>query len=157
MKEAAYEMGIAESTARSHTANAARKLAVPSRLILARLAQMMLRASDDEEREETEISVTELTLEGRHCWCIAAAVLPHSLPPQLSNAEQDVCRMLLSGLANADVARRRGTSVRTVANQCASIYGKLAVCSRGELRAKLARPGGRGESSSSSDQLVASN
>jgi DNA-binding CsgD family transcriptional regulator len=89
--------------------------------------------------DEAGITVMELLLDGRRCWCIAASVLPPRVAPQLSTAERDVCRMLLSGLATADVARRRGTSSRTVANQCASIYRKLAVCSRGELNAKLAR------------------
>jgi DNA-binding NarL/FixJ family response regulator len=40
---------------------------------------------------------------------------------------------VLSGLSNADIAGRRGTAVRTIANQVASIYRKLQVRSRLEL------------------------
>ena len=43
---------------------------------------------------------------------------------------------VLAGLANAAIARRRGTSARTVANQVASIFRKLGVQSRAELAAR---------------------
>ncbi len=40
---------------------------------------------------------------------------------------------VLAGKSNADIARARDTSTRTVANQLASIYGKLGISSRHEL------------------------
>jgi DNA-binding NarL/FixJ family response regulator len=49
-KEVAYELGIAEGTAACHVAKAAHKLGARSRLILARLAHIMLRELDDDER-----------------------------------------------------------------------------------------------------------
>ena len=42
------------------------------------------------------------------------------------------------GGSNAQIARARGTSARTVANQVASVFVKLGVASRRELLAKLA-------------------
>jgi DNA-binding NarL/FixJ family response regulator len=45
---------------------------------------------------------------------------------------------LLEGKRNADIARERGTSVRTVANQVAAIFRKLKVRSRAELVATAA-------------------
>ncbi|MFL5392258.1 MAG: response regulator transcription factor [Myxococcales bacterium] len=51
----------------------------------------------------------------------------------LTVAEADVARMMTAGLSNAAIARRRGTAVRTIANQVASIFDKLGVRSRSEL------------------------
>jgi DNA-binding CsgD family transcriptional regulator len=61
------------------------------------------------------------------------------LPDVLSAAEAEVCRLLLTGLSNAEVARQRGTSERTVANQVASILKKLGAGSRSELPIVLSR------------------
>lgn len=55
----------------------------------------------------------------------------------LSEAELDVCSRLLRGDSNRAIADARGTSVRTVANQVATIFRKLEVSSRSELIAKL--------------------
>jgi DNA-binding CsgD family transcriptional regulator len=52
---------------------------------------------------------------------------------RLSPAEREVVALLLQGRDNASIARLRGTSVRTIANQVASIFSKLGVHSRSEL------------------------
>ena len=59
------------------------------------------------------------------------------LPEGLSKAEREVTLALLEGLSNAAIAARRGSAVRTVANQVASIFRKLGVSSRAELHAAL--------------------
>ena len=59
---------------------------------------------------------------------------------ELTPAERQVALAVLAGYSNAEIARTRGSSPRTVANQIASIFRKLGVRSRGELAAKqLAR------------------
>ncbi|HTQ05059.1 MAG TPA: helix-turn-helix transcriptional regulator [Polyangiaceae bacterium] len=69
------------------------------------------------------------------------AVLWFSKPPGaqavLTDAEREVAALVAAGRSNAEVARLRATSARTVANQLASIYAKLGVTSRGELAAFL--------------------
>jgi DNA-binding NarL/FixJ family response regulator len=55
----------------------------------------------------------------------------------LTPAEQGVLDLLRAGLSNTQVAAARGTSVRTVANQVASVFRKLGVQSRAELFVKL--------------------
>lgn len=55
----------------------------------------------------------------------------------LTDAEHEVARDAIDGLSNAEIARRRGRSARTIANQLASIYRKLGVTSRCELAALL--------------------
>ena len=59
--------------------------------------------------------------------------LPARLPGGLTSAERDVVQRMLAGASNAEIARDRGTSVRTVAKQIASVFGKLDVRSRAAL------------------------
>ena len=56
----------------------------------------------------------------------------------LTAAERSVLEGMLAGLSNAEIAEQRGSSVRTVANQVASVFRKLGVTSRSELAALLA-------------------
>ena len=51
----------------------------------------------------------------------------------LTRAELAVATALIEGASNREIAAARGSSVRTVANQVASIFRKLGVRSRGEL------------------------
>lgn len=53
----------------------------------------------------------------------------------LSPSEIEVARLAVEGLSNAEIATQRGTAVRTVANQMASIRQKLGVVSRRQLAA----------------------
>ena len=66
----------------------------------------------------------------------------HELPPapqlaQLTHAEQAVLVLVLEGQSTAAIARARGTSPRTIANQIATLFRKVGVSSRAELAAKL--------------------
>lgn len=61
----------------------------------------------------------------------------------LTSAERDIAAQILRGASNKQIAQRRGTSARTVANQIAAIYQKLAIASRAELAARIARRGAR--------------
>src|SRR5437868_5669537 len=66
------------------------------------------------------------------------AVLRYS-PPRprcvqaLTSAEEIVMKAIFEGKSNDAIARERGTSVRTIANQVASIFRKHRVSSRREL------------------------
>ena len=55
----------------------------------------------------------------------------------LTVAEQEVARLAVRGLSNEHIARARGSRARTVANQLATVYRKLGVSGRRELRARL--------------------
>jgi len=57
-------------------------------------------------------------------------------PEGLSSAEREVANDAAAGLSNAAIAKKRGRSVRTIANQLASVYRKLSVASRAELAAR---------------------
>jgi DNA-binding NarL/FixJ family response regulator len=58
----------------------------------------------------------------------------------LTHAERSIARKLVEGLSNAAIARARGTSERTVANQVAAIFRKLGVGSRAELARRFPMP-----------------
>jgi DNA-binding CsgD family transcriptional regulator len=70
--------------------------------------------------------------------CALVAVLTFRLDAgmsarRLTKAEEAVVRAIFEGKSNETIARARGTSPRTVANQIASIFRKHAVASRAEL------------------------
>jgi DNA-binding CsgD family transcriptional regulator len=60
-------------------------------------------------------------------------------PDGLTVAERAVVDAVASGATNAEIARLRGTSARTIANQLASVFRKLGVGTRHELVLRLAR------------------
>ncbi len=60
--------------------------------------------------------------------------------PALTSAERAVAELALRGLSNAQIARARSTSARTVANQLASLFRKLGVGSRAELARSVVPP-----------------
>ena len=55
----------------------------------------------------------------------------------LTPAQIEVARAIIRGDSNAAIARARGTSVHTVANQVASILRRLGVESRAQIATKL--------------------
>jgi DNA-binding NarL/FixJ family response regulator len=59
-----------------------------------------------------------------------------TVPP----AEREVALGVLRGRSNAEIARARGTSPRTIAKQVASLFRRLGVGSRAELVGRLSGP-----------------
>jgi DNA-binding NarL/FixJ family response regulator len=55
----------------------------------------------------------------------------------LTVAEREVAAEVLCGRSNAEIARARATSTRTVAKQVAAVFRKLGVGSRAELALRL--------------------
>jgi DNA-binding NarL/FixJ family response regulator len=64
---------------------------------------------------------------------------------RLTTTEFQVLVDIVDGFTHAEVAHRRGKSIRTIANQLASVFHKLRVSGKGSLLALLAREsqGGR--------------
>lgn len=61
----------------------------------------------------------------------------------LTPAERAVTSDAAHGLSNAQIAKRRKRSQRTVANQLSSAFRKLGVTSRADLAARFARDHGK--------------
>jgi DNA-binding CsgD family transcriptional regulator len=127
VKLVAYELGLSPATVRAQLRTAMRKLNVEDRAGLCRLVASVSRA-------RSATAVDELDL-------LALTDAPPRMPEPLSRAEREVATLAYEGLSNAEIATRRGTSERTVANQLASVYRKLHVSSRDELVRELARAG----------------
>lgn len=54
---------------------------------------------------------------------------------RLTAAERDIASLVIEGHSNAEIARRRGTLLRTVEKHLSNINQKLGLSSRSELRA----------------------
>ncbi|MBK8998546.1 MAG: hypothetical protein IPM35_22730 [Myxococcales bacterium] len=79
-----------------------------------------------------------LELDERNVLVMSFPLHRGSALPTLTAAEHDVLRLVLAGASNAQVARARGSSPRTVANQLASIFRKAGVFSRSTLALRCA-------------------
>ncbi len=64
---------------------------------------------------------------------VSSARLEHCLSRRLSAGELAVASLLVEGKSYVEIARRRGSAVRTVANQIASVYRKLGISGRIDL------------------------
>lgn len=103
-----YGLGVSAARVSQALQNAALKLGVHSRTELVRLGAIVLGQRDD------RLSTLELT-----------------------KAEEDVLLLLRRGLSNAEIAKQRQSSPRTVANQVASLLAKARVPSRRALASRL--------------------
>jgi DNA-binding CsgD family transcriptional regulator len=88
-----------------------------------------------------DVRTTELAVGDDRFLIVSYAVPRWHLPRELTRAERDVVQAVLEGASRGDIARRRGTSSRTIANLLANAFRKLGVQSKIELAAKLASCG----------------
>lgn len=120
-KDIAYALGISPSNARAVLASALAKLGLSSRAELFRW---------NPAHAHVHAVAPDLSLE--------ALVIPERQPghldlTRLTEAERIVARLAADGMTNDEIARARGTSVRTIANQMAGILRKLGVSSRADI------------------------
>jgi DNA-binding NarL/FixJ family response regulator len=90
--------------------------------------------------EPFDITVDILELDGEEFIVVSHALDEGEVPDgieALPAAMRAVAVLALAGCDNADIARVRGTSVRTVAKQLETIYRRLHVGSRRELMARF--------------------
>jgi DNA-binding CsgD family transcriptional regulator len=72
-------------------------------------------------------------------WLVSVEIPGRTFRDRLSSSEAEVVRLSIEGEGHEGVAAARGTSIRTVANQLASAFGKLKVSGRSSLRALAVR------------------
>jgi len=77
------------------------------------------------------------TAEGRALRVVSMPRPDLGLNPILPPAELDVIRLLIEGLPYKEIAGRRGTSTRTIANQITAVFRRLRVSGRNELVHRL--------------------
>ncbi len=121
-KEIAFALGLAESTVESAVSGVLRKLRCRRRSDLLAFAHV-------EEALHAEVAVAGERID--------VLALPGGvrgpLADKLTEAERAVAAGLVEGKSNLEIARARGTSPRTVANQIRGIFEKLGVRGRSEL------------------------
>ncbi|MEO7032884.1 MAG: LuxR C-terminal-related transcriptional regulator [Polyangiaceae bacterium] len=155
-RQIADELGVSTATAMTDLARARRRLGVASDLELpAILAAGLRKAAVTERGPRRATRPPSSKLRRREIWREALSA-PRGLrrePPRkagehliisfpisdvdwrqgLSPAEVSVAEDVLVGTAGSRIAARRGTAVRTIVNQMASVFRKLGVSSRLEL------------------------
>ncbi|MEM6929286.1 MAG: helix-turn-helix transcriptional regulator [Myxococcota bacterium] len=91
-----------------------------------------------------QLRLSRLQVDGETLFVLSAPLPSPDPLPGLTPAEADVLDKVLAGHSNHEIAQLRGTKVRTVANQVASLFRKAGVSGRAELVAWVF---GRGRSS----------
>jgi len=86
------------------------------------------------DRQELEVELVEI--DGETLMVVSWPTVDRR-SPLLTAAERAVLDAVAAGMSNGEIARARKTSVRTIANQIASLFRKLRVGSRHELVAAL--------------------
>jgi len=132
-KVIAYELGLTESAVAAYLTRAKTKLGARSRIEL--IAAVAAGVSPRTKRSTDRANEIEVMLGGERFTILAGEQLPMFGP--LTTSERDVVWAALAGDSNDMIARARGCSARTVANQLASAYKKLAVASRSDLACRL--------------------
>jgi DNA-binding CsgD family transcriptional regulator len=91
-------------------------------------------------KEASDLRATEFEI-GTERFLVLSYALGPAAPRRgvgLTKAEAQVAQLVVAGRSNAEIARSRGTAVRTVTNQIAALFRKLHVKSRSELAARHA-------------------
>lgn len=95
----------------------------------------------DEDAAPPDLRASTLEVGGVELLIVSYPVEPSDLfaSTGLTKAEAEVAALAIEGKSNAEIAAARDTSVRTVANQMASILRKLGLGSRRELAVSYVR------------------
>jgi DNA-binding NarL/FixJ family response regulator len=128
VKQIAADLGLGWATARTTINRALRKLGLcNSAQLPAFWHGLSGTASRSRRHDGSELLVFESRLDD------CAPAIP------LTSAERDVLQAVLWGYDNQQIAQQRHTSMRTVANQVATLFQKFGASSKAELAAKALR------------------
>ncbi|AKU95325.1 hypothetical protein AKJ09_01989 [Labilithrix luteola] len=121
--EIAFALGLSPSTVERVLSNAARRIGLRNRAELVRLSEprFMRRFAIDVGRDRIDVLRFE------------DPALPAAWQGRLTKAQLDVATAAAHGLSDGEIARHRGTSVRTVSNLLAATYRALGLEGRGAL------------------------
>lgn len=128
-KRIAYALGLSTTSVTTHASRAAAKLGLRSRAELAAFFSP----------RGVRARLAEVAIDGDRFLVGASAMLDGEQLARLTPSEREIAALLIVGDSDADIARRRAVSARTVAKQAQEIYRKLGVGSRVELAAALTR------------------
>lgn len=93
-------------------------------------------ASSGSRRRGT-IETIRVEVDGEHYLLIGIPRARQVVDWAVTPTERLLIEGIAAGLSNRELAEKRGTALRTIANQLQTLYRKLGVTSRGELRSIL--------------------
>ena len=134
----AFELQVSASTIASHCGGMLAAMGCSRRLAKAPilLAQAVLAAH---QLYDARAKMVRSADGQSDAWSVRVELPRRSLWPHLSEGEWHVALLMMQGMSHAEVATLRRTSQHTVANQIRSVFKKLGVSGRCELRAKVIR------------------
>jgi DNA-binding NarL/FixJ family response regulator len=131
----AVDLGVSASTVSAYAATTLSRLGYDGPV--SRTPILFVMASLAAQGFPTQARLEEIRDDGR--WVLSVRVPGESFKDRLSHSELQVALLSIEGFSHGEIARLRGSSTRTVANQLASAFRKLGVSGRSELRAKAVR------------------
>jgi DNA-binding NarL/FixJ family response regulator len=138
-KAVAFDLGLALSTVAQRAKQALQQIGVtctPNRVhpLIALAAQ-----ATQDQRLTYQASATGFLYQGQSYLIVGLKRPEAVLAPMLPPAELAVVGGLLEGRQYAEIARSRGTSTRTIANQLAAAFRRMGISGRGSLVGHLVR------------------
>ncbi|HWZ90655.1 MAG TPA: helix-turn-helix transcriptional regulator [Polyangiaceae bacterium] len=138
-KVVAYDRSLATSTiacALRHALDTIGLHCIPSKvpLLLVRLVH-----AARSQAQIGPICAVELEYGGARYQILSCVTPEQQFAHVLSPAERSVMRMRVQGHSHREIAARRRTSPRTVANQVAAVFQRLGISGRSDLMGLLAR------------------
>ncbi len=130
-RELAKSLGITRQCVCGHLGNGLGKLGLDSRFPALQVWRVL---AEIEKGRAGRATMAEVEYGGTRLISLRCGIAPRpEIEVRLSSAETDVAWLVCDGLSNRDIAFRRGSAERTVANQVASIFHKLDVSRRFEV------------------------
>lgn len=136
-KNIAIDLSLAPSTVALNSKLALEGLGVAGKPSRAHPLLMLAARAASEPVIARATAATFLSHDGRQLCVVGIGRPDRALGRVLPSAELAVIRSLVEGLAYEDIARRRGTSTRTIANQISAVFRRLRVSGRNELVQRL--------------------
>jgi DNA-binding NarL/FixJ family response regulator len=127
----AFDFDVSNATIASQCATALSAMAAGQ--TVSRAPVLLVLAAHAAQGVFLEPARVEAELEGSRR-LLSCAIPGSTFADRLSRCELEVAQLLIVGKTHIEIAAERQTSPRTTANQLASIFGKLGVSGRGELR-----------------------
>jgi len=136
-KNIAMDLALAPSTVALNSRLALEGLGVDAKPSRAHPLLMLAASAISEPTSTAAKSCILITDDNRELRVISLARPDTTLSKLLPSAELAVIRSLVEGLSYQEIARQRGTSTRTIANQISAVFRRLQVSGRNELVQRL--------------------
>ena len=136
-KNIAMDLSLAPSTVALNSRLALESLGVDAKPSRAHPLLMLAARAITEPTPAPAKSCVIITDDNRELRVVSMARPDTTLSKLLPGAEMAVIRSLVEGLSYQEIARQRGTSTRTIANQISAVFRRLRVSGRNELVQRL--------------------